>query len=56
VLLVGYGFDPVEQKPFFKVKNSWSTSWGEAGMVRIVRGKNMCNINGQASFATAKKA
>lgn len=50
VLAVGYAED------FYKVKNSWSTSWGEQGYIRLARGdkynagKGQCGILMQASY------
>ena len=56
VLLVGYGsqnssaFDSSLQDeiPYWVVKNSWGTDWGEHGYYRVVRGVNHCGI---ANFA-----
>ena len=50
VLAVGYAED------FYKVKNSWSSSWGEEGYIRLARGdkynagKGQCGILMQASY------
>lgn len=44
VLVVGYGTDPESQKPYWLVKNSWGTDWGNNGFIKIFRGKNMCGI------------
>jgi cathepsin L len=48
VLLVGYGTDT--NIPYWKVKNSWGTSWGEAGYVRIERGEDLCGIANEPSY------
>ena len=54
VLLIGYGHDPATKLDYWLVKNSWGTSWGEDGYVRIQRGKNteggQCGILLQASY------
>lgn len=42
VLVVGY--DNEKGKDFWLVKNSWGPNWGEKGYIKMVRGKNMCNI------------
>ena len=38
VAVVGFGTDAVTGIAYWKVKNSWSASWGEGGFVRLARG------------------
>jgi cathepsin L len=52
VLLVGYGHDAASNLDYWKVKNSWGTSWGEAGYIRMVRNKDECGIADEPSYAT----
>jgi len=54
VLAVGYGTSADGVK-YWKVKNSWSTQWGEEGYVRIVRGVDECGIlNGPPVYPVVK--
>jgi len=48
VLLVGYGvetdiFD--QTMPYWIIKNSWSSDWGESGYIRVERGVGLCGLN-----------
>jgi C1A family cysteine protease len=36
-ILVGYGIDPTSGQEFWKVRNSWGSSWGEDGYIRVAR-------------------
>lgn len=44
VLLVGYG------DGYWKVKNSWASSWGESGYIRLKGDANTCGLANSASY------
>ena len=54
VLAVGYGHE--DNKPYFKVKNSWGAGWGKSGYILMAMkgdGYGQCGINMAASFPIA---
>jgi len=48
VLVVGYG--TADGTDYWKVKNSWGSSWGEEGYIRLSREGDMCGILDDASY------
>jgi C1A family cysteine protease len=38
---------------YWKVRNSWGTSWGESGFIRLSYGSNTCAIASDANYAGA---
>merc|ERR1712127_1156524 len=49
VAVVGYGTD--SGVDYWKVRNSWGSSWGEAGYIRIEKSsKNTCGVLSQPSY------
>ena len=48
VLVVGYGAE--NGNDYYLVKNSWSESWGDAGYIKLGRGPNYNNGDGQCGI------
>jgi len=46
------GFDATGDTPYYIVKNSWGTDWGEDGFVKIAitGGVGVCGISSEPSF------
>jgi len=45
------GYDISGSTPFWIVRNSWGTSWGESGYIRLQYGDNACGLTNEASTA-----
>jgi len=54
VQLVGY--DMTQSPPFWIVRNSWGSSWGENGYIRLEYGKDTCGCADEATYATGAAA
>ena len=54
VLLVGYGYDLINNMDYWTIKNSWGPDWGEDGYIRILRNiddkRGLCGIAMQPSY------
>eukprot|EP00621_Florenciella_sp_RCC1693_P016160 CAMPEP_0182553138 /NCGR_PEP_ID=MMETSP1323-20130603/49330_1 /TAXON_ID=236787 /ORGANISM="Florenciella parvula, Strain RCC1693" /LENGTH=556 /DNA_ID=CAMNT_0024764851 /DNA_START=37 /DNA_END=1708 /DNA_ORIENTATION=+ len=40
---------------YWKVRNSWGTSWGESGFIRLAYGANTCDITNDPTYVTMAK-
>jgi len=49
--VLAVGFDDAYTPAYWIVKNSWGTSWGENGYIRIEKGLNKCGIKNAPSSA-----
>jgi len=47
------GFDTTGPTPYWIVRNSWNTNWGEQGFIRVAMGSNLCGIADVATYVDA---
>jgi C1A family cysteine protease len=50
MVIVGYG--ELNNVPYWIVRNTWGTSWGQGGYVFIKRNTNECGIAVEAGYPT----
>jgi len=52
VLVVGYGSE--DDQDYWIVKNSWGTSWGDQGYIKLARveGEGICGVQKQPTYPT----
>lgn len=46
------GYDDTNSPPYWIVRNSWATSWGEQGYIRVESGKDLCKISDDVTYPT----
>jgi len=44
------GYDATGPTPYWLVRNSWNTNWGEDGLIRVAMGSNLCGIGDVATY------
>ena len=48
VVIVGWGVEEGTNTPYWIIRNSWGTSWGDGGYFKFLRGSNHCGIEENA--------
>lgn len=49
------GVYPATTNGYWKVRNSWGTSWGESGYIRLAYGSNTCDITNDPTYVSVGK-
>jgi len=44
------GYDMTASTPYWLVRNSWATDWGEQGYIRLSYGDNTCGLTNEATY------
>jgi len=47
------GYDATHNPPYWIIRNSWNTNWGEQGYIRVAIGSNLCGIADLATIVLA---
>jgi C1A family cysteine protease len=50
LLAVGFGTDPDSGLPYWRMKNSWSSAWGDQGYIKLVRNIALNDGGGQCGM------
>jgi len=37
---------------YWRIRNSWGTSWGESGFIRLAQGKDLCKVSDDTTYPT----
>ena len=48
------GFNTTAPTPYWIVRNSWASSWGEQGYIYLEMSKNTCGLADDATIPTVK--
>ena len=54
-LVTFVGFDTLNTPPYWIIKNSWGTRWGESGYIRIGYGTNQCLVTYAPTSVVVRK-
>ncbi|GAM19710.1 hypothetical protein SAMD00019534_028850 [Acytostelium subglobosum LB1] len=54
VQVVGYDVDTTSNIPYYIVRNSWGTTWGQEGYIYIGEGSNLCGITEEVTQVTVE--
>jgi len=52
ISITGWGYDPIIDKQYWVIRNSWGEYWGERGFMRLVAGENQLGIEKSCAWAT----